>query len=350
MIGLALVVFVTVFANGLRASVEDLIDRTLAGNIAVLHDDGFSPIPAAIGPAVAKVPGVAAVSSFRDTQAKIKGVGGTILTHAIEPSTVGAVYNFDWQKGSDATLGTLGDDGVLLEKDTATKGDFKVGDRIAVTGPSGNVTLIVRGIYKDNALLGGFTMTGAPFDRIVDQKRVSSVLVKTDKGASVPAVQKRVTKAIAGFPEARARSQDQLKKENGDQVNQILALFYALLAMSVIISAFGIVNTLTLSIFERTRELGLLRAVGMTRRDVRRMVRYESVITAVFGALLGLVLGLFFAFVVIQAIGSEGLTFSLPIGQIVALMAFAVVVGVVAAIFPARRASRLDVLRAIAYE
>ena len=107
--------------------------------------------------------------------------------------------------------------------------------------------------------------------------------------------------------------------------------------MSVIISAFGIVNTLTLSIFERTRELGLLRAVGMTRRDVRRMVRYESVITAVFGALLGLVLGLFFAFVVIQAINSEGFGFSLPIGQIVTLLIFAIVVGVVAAIFPARR-------------
>jgi putative ABC transport system permease protein len=350
MVGLALVVFVTVFANGLRASIEDLIDRTLAGNIAVLHDDGFSPIPAAIGPAVAKVPGVADVSSFRDTQAKIKGVSGKFLTHAIEPSTVGSVYNFDWKKGSDATLGSLGDDGVLLEENTATKGKFKVGDRIDVTGPSGNVTLTVRGIYKDDALLEGFSMTAAPFDRIVDQKRVSSVLVKTDPDEKVATVQKRVTKAIAGFPEARARSQDELKKENGDQVNQILALFYALLAMSVIISAFGIVNTLTLSIFERTRELGLLRAVGMTRRDVRRMVRYESVITAVFGALLGLVLGLFFAFVVIQALEGEGITFSLPIGQIVALMVFAIVVGVVAAIFPARRASRLDVLRAISYE
>jgi putative ABC transport system permease protein len=299
---------------------------------------------------VARVPGVAAVSSFRDTQAKIKGVNGTILAHAIEPDTVSSVYNFDWQKGSDKTLGELGSDGVLLEKDTATKGDFKVGDRIAITGPSGKVTLTVRGIYKDNALLGGFSTTAAPFDQIVDQKRVSSVLIKTDEGVSVPAVQKRVTQAIAGFPEARARSQDQLKKENGDQVNQILALFYALLAMSVIISAFGIVNTLTLSIFERTRELGLLRAVGMTRRDVRRMVRYESVITAVFGALLGLVLGLFFAFVVIKAINSEGFGFTVPVGQIVSLLIFAIVVGVVAAIFPARRASRLDVLRAIAYE
>ena len=350
MIGLALVVFVTIFANGLRASISDLIDRTLAGDIAVLHDDGFSPIPAAVGPTVAKVPGVADVSSFRDTQSKIKGLGGTQLTHAIEPDSVGSVYNFDWQKGNDDTLRNLRDDGVLVEKDTATKGDFKVGDKLAITGPSGNTTLTVRGIYKDNALLEGITMTAAPFDRIVDQKRVSSVLVKVDKGDSVPAVQKRVSKAIAAFPEARARSQKELKKENADQVNQLLGLFYALLAMSVIISAFGIVNTLTLAIFERTRELGLLRAVGMTRRDVRRMVRYESVITAVFGALLGLVLGVFFAFVVIQALSGEGISFSLPIGQIVTLLIFAIVVGVVAAIFPARRASRLDVLRAIAYE
>jgi putative ABC transport system permease protein len=296
------------------------------------------------------VDGVQSVSSLKDTQAEIKGVDGKFNTHAIEPATLNDVYNFDWKKGSDDTLRSLGDDGVLLEEATATKGKLKVGDRIDVRGPSGNVSLTVRGIYKDDALLGGFAMTSAPFDKIVDQKRVSSILVKTDEGASVPAVQKRVTKALAAFPEARARSQEELKKENADQVNQILALFYALLAMSVIISAFGIVNTLTLSIFERTRELGLLRAVGMTRRDVRRMIRYESVITALFGALLGLVLGLFFAFVVIQALEGEGITFSLPIGQIVSLMVFAIVVGIVAAIFPARRASRLDVLRAISYE
>ena len=350
MVGLALVVFVTIFANGLRASIEDLIDRTLAGDIAVLHDDGFSPIPAAIGPAVAKVDGVAAVSAFKDTQTRVKGVSGNKFTHAIQPGTVGDVYNFDWKDGSDASLRDLGDDGVLLEEDLAKAGDFKVGDRVEVTGPSGEATLTVRGIYIDDALLEGLTMTTVPFDRLVDQKRVSSVLVKTDQGASVPAVQKRVTQALSAFPEARARSQQELKDENGDQVNQLLGLFYALLAMSVIISAFGIVNTLTLSIFERTRELGLLRAVGMTRRDVRRMVRYESVITAVFGALLGLVLGLFFAFVVIQALSGEGITFALPIGQIVSLLIFAIVVGVVAAIFPARRASRLDVLKAIAYE
>ena len=350
MIGLALVVFVTIFANGLRASISDLIDRTLAGDIAVLHEDGFTPIPAAVGPAVAKVDGVAAVSTFRDTQAKIKGLSGTKFTHAIDPATVGKVYNFDWKDGSQKSLDELGSSGVLLEENVATDGDFKVGDKVSIAGPSGNVDLTVRGIYTDDALLEGITMGPAPFDRLAEQKRVSSVLIKTDEGASVPAVQKRVTQALAAFPEARARSQQELKDENADQINQLLGLFYALLAMSVIISAFGIVNTLTLAIFERTRELGLLRAVGMTRRDVRRMVRYESVITAVFGALLGLVLGIFFAFVVIQALEGEGITFSLPIGQIVTLLIFAIVVGIVAAIFPARRASRLDVLRAIAYE
>ena len=275
---------------------------------------------------------------------------GTKYTHAIDPATIGQVYNFDWKDGSQKSLDELGSSGVLLEETVATDGDFKVGDKVSIKGPSGNVELTVRGIYKDDALLGGITMGAVPFDQLADQKRVSSVLVKTEQGASVPAVQKRVTQALAAFPEARARSQQELKDENADQINQLLGLFYALLAMSVIISAFGIVNTLTLSIFERTRELGLLRAVGMTRRDVRRMIRYESVITAVFGALLGLVLGIFFGFVVIQALESEGITFSLPIGQIVSLLIFAMVVGVVAAIFPARRASRLDVLRAIAYE
>ena len=223
--------------------------------------------------------------------------------------------------------------------------------RIDVIGPSGNVSLTVRGIYKDDALLGGLRhdrRRRSTASSIRSGSRASSS--RRTRARACLRCRSASTRRSTAFPEARARSQEELKQENADQVNQLLGLFYALLAMSVIISAFGIVNTLTLSIFERTRELGLLRAVGMTRRDVRRMVRYESVITALFGALLGLVLGLFFAFVVIQALEGEGITFSLPIGQIVSLMVFAIVVGVVAAIFPARRASRLDVLRAISYE
>ena len=134
MIGLALVVFVTIFANGLRASVSDLIDRTLAGDIAVLHDDGFTPIPAAVVPAVANVDGVAAASPIRDTQTKV-GSLGTKYTHAIDPATIGQVYNFDWKDGSQKSLDELGSSGVLLEENVATEGDYKVGDKVRDQGP-----------------------------------------------------------------------------------------------------------------------------------------------------------------------------------------------------------------------
>ena len=350
MIGLALVLFVTIFANGLRISFENVIDRSVAGDIAVLHDDGFSPIPAGVAPAVAAVPGVAQVSATKSTQTKLRGVGGTVVTKGIDPTNILSVYKFDWVKGSNATLSQLGSDGAVLEQDTATKGGFKVGDRVPVTGPGGKLTVTVRGIFRDKGLFPGVALPIAAFDHLVTQPRLDIVLVKLDKGVNAAATQRGIDKALAPFPEARARNQQEIKDEQGKQINQLLQLFYALLAMSVIISVFGIVNTLTLSIFERTREFGLLRAVGMTRRSVRRMVRYESVITAVFGALLGLVLGIFFAFVVVQALKSEGLVFSLPIGQVFSFLLFAIVVGILAAILPAHRASRLDVLRAISYE
>jgi putative ABC transport system permease protein len=350
MIGLALVLFVTIFANGLRVSVENIIDRSLAGDVAVMHDDGFSPIPAGITQAVENVPGVAEVSATKATQTKLRGVGGTVFTKGIDPTNLRSVYKFDWVNGSDATLSELGNDGAILEEDTAAKGGFKVGDRVPVTGPSGEITVTVRGIYRDKGLFDGAALPLAAFDQLVTQPRLDMALVKLDKGVNAAATQRGIDKALAPFPEARARNQQEIKDEQGDQISQILSLFYALLAMSVIISVFGIVNTLTLSIFERTREFGLLRAVGMTRRSVRRMVRYESIITAVFGALLGLLLGIFFAFVVVLALESEGLVFSLPIGQVVSFLIFAIVVGIVAAILPAYRASRLDVLRAISYE
>jgi putative ABC transport system permease protein len=350
MIGLALVLFVTIFANGLKVSVENVIDRSLAGDIAVMHDDSFSPIPAGVAQAVDDVPGVAEVSPTKSTETKLPGVGGTVFTKGIDPSNLRSVYKFDWVDGNDDALAQLGNNGAVIEKDTAKKGGIKVGDRIPITGPGGKLTVTVRGIYKDKGLFDGLTLPLAAFDTIAEQPRLDMVLVKLDKGANAKATQDAIDKSLAPFPEARARSQQEIKDEQGDQIGQILSLFYALLAMSVIISVFGIVNTLTLSIFERTREFGLLRAVGMTRRSVRRMVRYESVITAVFGALLGLVLGIFFAFVVVQALKSEGLVFSLPIGQVFSFLAFAIVVGILAAILPAHRASRLDVLRAISYE
>ena len=146
------------------------------------------------------------------------------------------------------------------------------------------------------------------------------------------------------------QNQEQLKENQESQVNALLLLVYALLSLAVIVSLFGIVNTLALSIHERTRELGMLRAVGMSRRQVRTMVRYEAVITALIGAILGMVLGVLMAALVSRPLADEGFTLSYPIATLILLLALAALAGVVAAIGPARRASRIDVLRALAYE
>jgi putative ABC transport system permease protein len=152
------------------------------------------------------------------------------------------------------------------------------------------------------------------------------------------------------FPTVESQNQQELKDSIAAQLNTLLGVVYALLLLAVIVSLFGIVNTLALSIHERTRELGLLRAVGTSRRQVRRIVRYESVITALIGAVLGSILGVVFAVVVSRPLADEGFILSIPVGTMIALLVLAVIAGIVAAIGPARRASRLDVLEALAYE
>ena len=152
------------------------------------------------------------------------------------------------------------------------------------------------------------------------------------------------------FPIAEVRNQQELKENQEEQVNQLLGLIYALLALAIIVSLFGIANTLALSIHERTRELGMLRAIGMSRRQVRTMIRYEAVITALIGALLGMVIGIIFAALIAQPLKDEGFVLSYPVSTLIALLVFAAVAGVIAAIAPARRASRLDVLKALQYE
>jgi putative ABC transport system permease protein len=152
------------------------------------------------------------------------------------------------------------------------------------------------------------------------------------------------------FPVAEVLNQQELKESREDQVGQLVNLFYALLALAVLISVLGVANTLVLSIHERRRELGMLRAIGMSRRQVRTLIRYESVITALIGAILGMVIGIVFATLISQPLKEEGFTLSYPVGQLIAILVLAAIVGVLAAIFPARRASRLDVLESLQYE
>jgi putative ABC transport system permease protein len=334
-----------VFANGLRERATQILEQTFAGDLVVQHEDGFSTIPAQIGPAIAAAPGVGAVSTIKAAEAKLVGKPGDTFGNGVEFASLPAVYNFDWVEGNDDLLAGLGPNDVLIEEGSATTAKLAVGDTARIRGVRER-SFTVRGVYRDDGILVGFALPMAGFDAIFEEPRIVAALIDLEKGADPGAVDA----ALKPFPEARARDREEQEEEIGNQINQILLLFYALLAMSVLISAVGIVNTLTLSIHERTRELGLLRAVGMTRRDVRRMVRYESVITAAFGAALGLLLGLFFSWVVTRALQSEGIEFAVPVVQVAVLLLFSLLVGVGASILPSIRASRLDVLKAISHE
>jgi putative ABC transport system permease protein len=351
MIGLAIVVFVTIFANGAKVAIRDVIARNFAGDLAVVNQNGFGQIPVAAATSVQLVPGVQTVSVFKRSDSRVPGAG-TRSANGIDPQTVLDVYRFDWVTGSNDTLGLLGPGGALVEKRLADKLHMHVGTHFVGIAPSGNrIVLTTMGIYKDQALLGGYTVGLTTFNDIYRQSRAQEILVKLTPDADPTKVETAVNRSLsATFPEAHAQSQQQLKDDQASRLNSVLYLFYALLTMSVLVSLFGIVNTLTLSIHERTRELGMLRAVGMSRRQVRRMVRYESVITAAIGAVLGLVLGLFFAGVVTASLSDQGIEFAIPWSQLALLLVLALVLGVLAAVAPARRAARLDVLRSIAYE
>jgi putative ABC transport system permease protein len=177
------------------------------------------------------------------------------------------------------------------------------------------------------------------------------VLTEVAPGVALEAARRAMEEVAADYPNVDVRDQAEVKADQRRQINSLLGLVTALLALAIVIALFGIVNTLALSVFERTRELGLLRAVGMSRRQVRSMVRAESVITSVIGALLGLVVGVFFGFAVVRALSSEGIgSVVVPFGQLVTYVVLAGLAGTLAAIWPARRAARLDVLSAISYE
>jgi putative ABC transport system permease protein len=349
-VGLALVVFVTIFATETRSAIREVVAHSFAGDLAVTNQDGHSPIPVAVAATVANVRGVQVTSVLKRSDATIEDAGSEPV-NGIDTQTIGSVYTFNWVSGDDSLLGFLGPNGALVETTLAKKADLQVGSHFLTTTPAGKQTeLTVRGIYSDRDLLPGFSVSLPTFNDLFHELRATRVLVKLNPGADVTNVQRLVNNALAPFPEARALDESELQTLEANSLNSILSLFYALLAISVFVSVFGIVNTLQLSIHERRRELGVLRALGASRRAVRRMVRYESVITATIGGALGLALGIFFAGVVTASLDEEGLHFQVPWLPVVGLLGLAVVLGVLAAIGPARRASRLDVLGALAYD
>jgi ABC-type antimicrobial peptide transport system permease subunit len=351
MIGIALVTFVAVLASGMKKSNRGAIEDQVRAEYVVTAQDGFSPFVADAGEAVQQSPDAQFVTSVRSDLGKADGESGYIT--GIQPSAIAQAYHFDWKEGSDAVLSQLGRNGAIISDDLADKKSLAVGDTFTLLTPNGTGTeLVVKGIYSPPPffpMLGNVSIPQTLFDSIVDRPRNSFVFVNVP-GEPTAATTASLTNAVKDFPDAKVQTRVAWIDQQDENFNSFLNFLYILLALSVIISLVGMVITLLLSVHERTRELGLLRAVGMTRRQVRRMIRHESVITALIGAALGLPLGIFLAILMTKALSQFEVRIDIPIRQLVIFALVAIVVGIVAAILPARRAAKLNVLQALQYE
>ncbi len=355
MIGLALVAFVTVFAAGLKSTVAQVVDENFAGGLIVQNTDGFSPIPNAAAIAAGRVPGVKAVSTLRGAEAKaIEGgrPGATIKVNAPSPD-IGETVSIEWKQGGPGALRHLGDGEAIVSDDFAASHDLGLGDGFQLLTQTGaRPRFRVAGEFDSKlGIFGSVLVTQRAMARDFRQTQDLTDFVELEDGADAERVQALLTKGVElAFPVAEVLNQGELKESREEQINQLVMLVIALLVFAILISLFGIANTLALSIHERTRELGMLRAIGMSRRQVRTMIRYEAVITALIGAILGMALGIVFAALIAQPLKDEGFTLSYPVGTLALLLVLAALAGVLAAILPARRASRLDVLQSLQYE
>ncbi len=349
MIGLALVTLVATLAAAIIGTFNSAVDDLARGEFyAITAQNNFSPIPVSAAAAAAKTPGLESAASVRAGDARVFGHTRTLT--AVDP-TIGTVINLNWKEGSQAVLSQLGATGAFIDDGFANNHDLTAGSQFLLLTPAGKTLLLtVKGIFKPPAggsPFGPVTISSATFDDDYTQPKNIYTFV-TMKGGVTDANTKALNASLKGFPNAKVADGEQFKKDQVSGLKSILNVLYVLLALSVLVSIFGIVNTLVLTVFERTRELGMLRAIGMTRRQVRRMIRHESVITSLIGAVIGIVLGIILAALLISRV--KEINFFMPWIQLVLFLVAAIFVGIVAAIFPARRAAKLNPLEALQYE
>jgi putative ABC transport system permease protein len=349
MIGLALVTLVAVLAAGIVSTFRDAVDELWKqADYGVTAQNNFSPLPVSVGQAASKTPGVEAVGSVRVGQAR--AFRETFNATAVDPPT-SRIFSIKWKEGSDALLANLGDNGAFVTDSFADDHKLNVGSPVEMTFANGDKKqFVVRGIFEPptgGSPFGPVTISASTWDRFNEQpSNLFSFVIM--KGGQTDANKAALEKTLSAFPNAKVQTREEFIDNQISALSSVLNILYVLLALSVIVSLFGIVNTLVLTVFERTREIGMLRAIGMTRRQVRRMIRHESVITAMIGGALGIVLGVVLGALLVARV--DFIAFTLPVGQLIVFAIAAIIVGILAAIFPARRAARLNVLQALQYE
>lgn len=346
MIGLALVSALTIFAMSAKASINAVIDEVIGAEFIVSNGAQRTPIAPTTAADLAAVPGVAVVSPVAAVPAEVDGSVTAVV--AIDPSTFGQVVSITPAEGA---LADLGDDGLAIDVKTAESAGLGIGDVVPIRFVDSSHDFRVEAVYESAGEFSGYVVSRAAVTALGMDPADRIVYVKAEPGADLAQVQSALEAAVAADPTVQVQSQAQFAEEITSNVDQVLLVMVMLLSLAVLIAVLGIVNTLVLSVAERTREIGMLRAVGALRRQVRTMIVLEALVIAVFGAVVGLALGVGFAVAFQRTLVDEGITvLDIPWVGLVLFLVVAGVVGVLAALWPAYRAGRLNVLRAIATE
>ncbi len=348
MIGIALVSAIAVLGRSLKITAVEGVASQIGSSHVLQSESGWKSLPPAVAKTISTAPGVRALSSVRHDRGKIGKK--QVDVSGIDPATIDGPYRFTWQKGSRQSLAALGTTGALVRDDLAEQNDLVLGDRIAVLSAAGKTrSYVIRGVFAParlDSLLGHVVISQQAFDASFPQPADAFTFVDLAPGTDTASLAAR----LKVFPDAVLRTTPAMIEKRQGDIDAIATLLTMLLVLAVITALLGMVNALALAVIERTREIGALRAVGMTRRQTRRMVRHEAVTTSLIGAAVGLPLGILVAWVVTRGLARFGVAFHLPVKPLVAYVLVAAVAGVLAAVLPARRAAKLDVLKALQYE
>ncbi|MET9485622.1 FtsX-like permease family protein [Nocardia sp. NPDC006630] len=345
-LGLMLVTAIGMLGSSSKASISDLVDKGVKADFILQGPaNSLVGVPLAAGPAVQAIPGVQDVVQFHGVALK---VGSDQLLGTVPEGPLNKVLGYDLKQGTDQ----LGDNGIMVSETEAGDHNWHAGQTVDVTSlDNKKYQVVVEGIYKDTQLLGTMVAPMALYDQVmpVSFRTNFIVLITAQPGADLSVMRSNLEKAVDQWAVVQVQDRNDFKGAQGKQINTMLAILYGLLALAVVIAILGIVNTLALSVVERRREIGMLRAVGMQRPQVRRTIYLESMLIAIFGAVIGVVLGLGLGAGFLRTLRDLGLQqIAVPWGQIVIMMVSSAVVGVLAALWPAIRAARTPPLAAIA--